>query len=119
MRVPPFRQYKPLYKIYLDKVDRDKKLEDAAKKKAQQDQQNQNNNAFQVEEEKKGEDDSAKYDCIANYEFPLYEPGAGKEAENIYEYNEKDITLYEICESYGTPYKPPLDPKDDIKLLPE
>ena len=49
----------------------------------------------------------------------MYEPGAGKEAENIYEYNEKDITLYEICESYGTPYKPPLDPKDDKDLLPE
>ena len=27
--------------------------------------------------------------------------------------------MKEICGSYGTPYKPPLDPKKDVELIPE
>ena len=34
MKVPPFRTHKELYALYLDKVERDKKLEELAKKKA-------------------------------------------------------------------------------------
>ena len=32
--VPPFRKYPEMYKLYLEKLERDKKIEDAKKKAA-------------------------------------------------------------------------------------
>lgn len=68
---------------------------------------------------KASEGDPHQFDSIANYEFPLYEVGGGKEPENIYQYDEANITLNEISGSTGTPYKPPLDKSKDVELIPE
>jgi hypothetical protein len=60
--------------------------------------------------------DMSKYKILENYDFPTYLEKGG--AKHIVNYDEQDITLYEIFDNLGTEVRPKENPKFDPKPPP-
>ena len=105
-RVPPFRLLPKLLALQKQQEEHEAML----KKKAEREAEGES------DEEPKGpynpygtqEEDPRRFDVIKEFDYPK------TEADQFFvEYDEKDISLFEIFNEYGTAARPKLDPKDD------
>ena len=110
-RVPPFRELPKL--LALTKEKQEKEERDARLLAKQKERENAGE-----EEEKKEEfvpkEELNKFDIIDHYDYPTNYNGT-----NYVEYDEKEISLYEIFQNYGTVARPKVDPKDDPEEPPK
>ena len=105
-RVPPFRDLPRLLELQKEKQIRDETLEKRAKKKAEQGNKSDSEGEDDLPYDK---EDPHKYDDLNQFDFPFDE----FTKEHIVNFNDKDITLYEIFQEYGTSYRPKINPKFD------
>ena len=111
-RVPPYRHLDKLLELAVEKEAVDKKREAHEKKLAEM----KANNEY-IDEKKYNElemfGDPKRFEILTHFDFPTFEPGQGRDTEHIIQYDEADISLEEITKTYGTIYRPNIDPKKD------
>ena len=112
-RVPPFRHLERLLKLQEEQEIVNKKKEQFAKKMADAKANGEYVDDKAEAEFEKTLGDLKKFDVLNYFEFPTFEPGQGKDPEHVIHYNESDISLHEITDSYGTIVRPNIDPKKD------
>lgn len=100
-RVPPFRELPNLKMLMKEKeeMERKKKREAEREKDSEEEQKNKYDGL---------KEDPHKYDIIDKFDYPQDTYG-----ENIVEYDNKEISLYEVFQNYGTAARPKDNPKDD------
>lgn len=103
----------------MEKTEKDEKHELKAKKRAKAAEDNKEADVSDDSEPEiiKNDDPFNKeipvdrYEELKHWDFPVY-PIDGSD---IYEYNTKELSFYDIFGEYGTAVKPNIDPKKDPK----
>lgn len=110
-RVPPYGKNERLRALYAEKCEKDEKAELKAKRrqKAKDDGKEDEISADEEPEMIKSDDPFNKsvpvdkYEELKHWDFPVSFDG-----HDIYEYDEKELSLYSIFKEYGTKDKPKL-----------
>lgn len=116
-RVPPYASNTRLRALYKEKTEKDEKAELKAKKRAKALEENKEAEVSEDSEPEVIKNDDPfskalpvdKYEELKHWDFPVYQI----DGSDIFEYNTKELSLYEIFGEYGTAVKPNIDPKKD------
>mmetsp|Transcript_17768 Transcript_17768/g.30082 ORF Transcript_17768/g.30082 Transcript_17768/m.30082 type:complete len:182 (+) Transcript_17768:326-871(+) len=111
-RIPPFRELPILLNLTEEKRIRDEKQELKEKRKAEQGNKSDSEDENNLNHREK--EDPHKYDVLEMYDFRIDEMSR----THIVNYDEKEISLYEIFNEYGTTARPKENPKHDPKPPP-